>query len=95
MVTGYTASEYGDFLIASLQTPYYNTVKVLDWEIVAGVQNYKTVGTVSTSIGSTKVYGNLTNFSQFSPGDKIIIGNTELEIATITTPIELDVTVPI
>lgn len=95
MVTGYTASEYGDFLIASLQTPYYNTVKVLDWEIVAGVQNYKTVGTVSTVIGSTKVYGNLTDFSQFSPGDKIIIGNTELEIATITTPIELDVTIPI
>jgi len=95
MVTGYTASEYGDLLIASLQTPYYNTVKVLGWEIVAGVQNYKTVGTVSTTIGSTKVYGNLTNFSQFSPGDKIIIGNTEFEIATITTPIELDVTVPI
>ena len=93
MVTGYTATEYGDFLIASLKDPYYNTIKVLDWEIVAGVQDFKTVGTISTETGTTKVHGKLTNFSLFSVGDKILIGNVEYEIATIATPIELDVTI--
>ena len=40
MVTGFTATEYGDFLIAKLNDPYYNTVRVTDWEIVAGVQKF-------------------------------------------------------
>lgn len=92
MVTGYTATEYGDFMIASLKDPYLNTVKVLDWEIVAGVQNYKTVGTISTEAGTTKVRGKFTDFSLFNEGDVIIIGNVEYEIASITTPIEMDVT---
>ena len=74
MVTGYTATEYGDFLIASLRDPYYNTAKVLGWEIIAGVQNFQTVGTISTTLGTTKVNGNLTNFNLFTPGDKLILG---------------------
>lgn len=95
MVTGYTANEYGDFMIASLKEPYLNTLKVLDWEVVVGVQNAKTVGTVSTEAGSTKIRGRFTDFAQLSEGDKIIIGNTEYEIATITNPIELDLTVEV
>ena len=95
MVTGYTANEYGDFMIASLKEPYLNTLKVLDWEVVVGVQNAKTVGTISTEAGSTKIRGRFTDFAQLSEGDKIIIGNTEYEIATITNPIELDLTVEI
>lgn len=92
MVTGYTATEYGDFLIASLQTPYQNVEKVLGWEIVAGVQNFQTVGTVSTIAQSTTVNGQLTNFSYFNPGDKLILGNTEYTIDTITSPIQLELT---
>jgi hypothetical protein len=92
MVKGYTATEYGDFLIASIRDPYYNTVKVINWEIVAGVQDFQTIGTVSTTSGTTKVRGTLTNFSFFSPGDKLILGNTEYIIDTITSPIELDFT---
>ena len=95
MVTGYTANEYGDFMIASLKEPYLNTLKVLDWEVVVGVQNAKTVGTISTEVGSTKIRGRFTDFAQLSEGDKIIIGNTEYEIATITNPIELDLTVEV
>ena len=92
MVTGYTATEYGDFLIGSLREPYYNTVKVLGWEIVAGVQNFQTVGTISTTLGTTKVNGNLTSFNLLAPGDKLILGNTEYTIDNITSPIELDFT---
>ena len=92
MVTGYTATEYGDFLITSLIDPYYNTTKVISWEIIAGVQNFQTVGTVSTAIGTTRLSGNLTNFNFFTPGDKLILGNTEYTIDTIISPIELDFT---
>lgn len=95
MVTGYTANEYGDFMIASLKEPYLNTLKVLDWEVVVGVQSAKTVGTISTEAGSTKIRGRFTDFAQLSEGDKIIIGNSEYEIATITNPIELDLTVEV
>ena len=31
MVTGYTANEYGDQLIASLQDPFQNVIKITDW----------------------------------------------------------------
>lgn len=92
MVTGYTATEYGDYMIASLKDPYYNTVKVLDWDIVAGVQNTKTTGTLTTVAGSVTIDGKMTDFSQFLVGDEIIIGNTTFEIATIESPIRLTVT---
>lgn len=92
MVTGFTATEYGDFLIAKLNDPYYNTVKVLDWEIVSGVQSFKTVGTLSTSAGSLTVNGKFTDFSNFVSGDEIIIGNTTFTIDAIITPIELTLT---
>jgi len=92
MVTGFTATEYGDFLIAKLNDPYYNTVKVLDWEIVAGVQSFRTTGTLSTQAGSTTIHGNFTEFGNFSQGDEIIIGNTTFTIDTIVTQIELTLT---
>ena len=92
MVTGFAATEYGDFLIAKLNDPYYNTVKVLDWEIVAGVQSFRTTGTLSTQAGSPTIHGNFTEFGNFSQGDEIIIGNTTFTIDTIVTPIELTLT---
>jgi len=93
MVTGYTANEYGDYLIASLKDPYYNTIKVLDWTIVAGVQSTKTTGTLNVTAGSSTIFGRFTDFSQFVVGDEIIIGNTLFEISVINSPIELEVTV--
>lgn len=93
MVTGYTATEFGDYLIASLQEPYYNTTKVLNSEIVAGVQNSTTVGTISTSAGSTTILGSGTDFTVFSAGDEIILGNTTFEIASISAQNVLELTV--
>ena len=92
MVTGFTATEYGDFLIAKLNKPYYDTVKIIDWEIIVGIQNYKTVGTISTETGSPIVSGTLTQFTQFTIGDRIVIGNTTFEIQTIDTPIQITLT---
>jgi hypothetical protein len=101
MVTGYTASEYGDFLIAKLQQPYTNTLKIIDWEIAVGLKTPTMTGTVSGVAGSLEVNGIGTQFaSAFSSDDKIIIGNIEYVIdqiisaneITITTPIELTFT---
>ena len=92
MVTGYTATEYGDFLIASLQTPYQNVEKILGWDIVSGVQNSRTVGTISTISGSTTIHGQLTDFNLFNAGDILILGNTQYTIDSITSSIELELT---
>jgi hypothetical protein len=92
MVIGYTANEYGDYLIASLKEPYLNTLKVLDWNIIAGVQNYKTQGTVSIVSGSTTVQGLYTNFTSLAAGDIIILGNTEYEIASIESAVTVELT---
>lgn len=92
MVTGYTATEYGDYLIASLQEPYYGTVKVLNTEIVAGVQNTTTTGTVNTTAGSTTILGNSTDFTVFSAGDEIILGNTIFEIDSVTAQNVMELT---
>ena len=95
MITGYTASEYGDFLIASLQTPYQNVEKILGWDIVVGVQNSRTVGNISTTTGSTTIHGQLTDFNFFNEGDVLILGNTQYTINSITSPIELELTDPV
>ena len=92
MVTGYTATEYGDYLIASLQDPYYGTIKVLGTEIVAGVQNSTTTGTVNTVAGSTTLSGNNTDFTVFNTGDEIILGNTTFEIASVSAQNVLELT---
>ena len=42
MVKGQTANEIGDWLIASLQDPYKNIVRVIDYDILAGVSNDNT-----------------------------------------------------
>jgi hypothetical protein len=92
MVVGYTANEYGDYLIASLKDPYLNTVKVLDYEIVAGVQGIKTVGTVNVTTGSPVIIGNATDFTMLSVGEQIILGNNTFEIASIEGLLQLTLT---
>lgn len=92
MVVGYTANEYGDYLIASLKDPYLNTVKVLDFEIVAGVQGPRTVGTVNVMNGSAIITGNSTDFTMLSAGEEIVLGNTTYEIDSVQSPLQLTLT---
>lgn len=80
MVRGSTANEYGDYLIASIQDPYTDVVRVLDWQILAGLSDSTTVGTISLVRGSKIVNGLATNFSNLNNGDFIIVGNLKLEV---------------
>jgi hypothetical protein len=91
MIKGNTANEYGDFLIASVKEPYKNVTNVIDWEVLAGLSDSTTVGTVTLSSGSTTVYGLGTNFSGLNNGDYIIVGNLRLAVDHIvdTHKIEL------
>jgi len=95
MVQGFTASEYGDIIIASLQEPYTNTLRVLDWEIITGLKTEFMTGTISTTVGSTEIVGSGTQFTfSFNPGDIIIIGNVQYTIDTVISTIELTITEP-
>lgn len=80
MIKGNTANEYGDYLIASIADPYQDVVKVLDWELLVGLSDPTTVGTISITTGSKVVNGLATNFSNFQHGDYLIVGNLKLEI---------------
>ena len=93
MVKGQTANEIGDWLIASLQDPYKNVIRVIDYDILAGVSNANTVGTIRLVEGSTTITGFGTNFN-LSAGDSIIVGNTVLEIASQVSPIHIELVNP-
>ena len=96
MVTKYTANEYGDFFVASIQQPYLNIVNILDWNIVAGVKKRNMTGNVTGSSGSTHIYGYETQFdTSFAGGDSIIIGNITYEIDVVISDTELTVTEPL
>ena len=93
MVKGKIANEIGDWIIASLQDPYKKVVRVLDYEILAGVSNDNTVGTINITEGSTTISGFGTNFN-LSAGDIIIVGNTLLTIASQVSPIHIELATP-
>jgi len=96
MVTGSIATAYGDFLIASIKTPYLNLKKVLSWDILSGVSDVSTLGTLSFTSGSTIVYGVGTDFTRlFQNSHFIIVGNRVLEIATVTNSTTLVLTLPV
>lgn len=96
MVTKYTANEYGDFFIASIQQPYLNVVNILDWNIVAGVKKRNMTGNVTGSSGSTHIYGYETQFdTSFAGGDSIIVGNITYQIDVVISDTELTVTEPL
>jgi len=96
MVIGHTANQYGDFFIASLQTPYTNTSKVLSWEIVVGLKTPTMTGIVDVIAASNEVTGIGTQFSvSFNVGDFIIIGNTKYTIASIPSNFEMTLVEPI
>ena len=92
MVIGYTANEYGDYLIASLKDPYTEVVRILSWEIVAGIQGPRTPGTVNVQAGSTTITGNATDFTLLQAGENIILGNTQYEVASVTSSLQLELT---
>lgn len=90
MVTGYTATEYGDIMVARLQQPYYNVEKILGYDIVVGIKNEYMTGTISTEAGSNEIDGTLTQFnSVFSSGDTIIIGNVKYTIDQVLSQTEI------
>ena len=93
MVTGSTATQIGDLLIAKLVDPYENAVRVTDWSILAGVSNQNTVGRITLVEGSTTVAGFATNFN-LSAGDFIIVGNTLLEVASQVSPLQIELAAP-
>jgi hypothetical protein len=96
MVTKYTANEYGDFFVASIQQPYNNVVRVLDWNIVAGVKKQNMTGNITGSFGTQNIYGYETQFdTSFAGGDSIIIGNVTYEIDVVINNTELTVTEPL
>lgn len=96
MVTGSTATAFGDFLIASIKTPYLNLKKVLSWEVLAGVTDISTAGTVSFVSGSTVVTGVGTDFNRlFLNTNKIIVGNKVLTIASVVNSTSLVLTAPV
>lgn len=96
MVNGYIANEYGDFFIASLQQPYLNTLKILEWEVVVGLKTPTMTGTVNGTLGSNEIYGIETQFiNSFLVGDIIIIGNIEYTIQQIISANEIIITQPL
>lgn len=94
MVTGYTANEYGDQLIASLQDPFQRVIKITDWEIIAGLTTPQTKGKVLVSAGSTTVQGMGTDFTFLSNGNEIVLGNKIFQVNSVTSPYTLELTTP-
>ena len=92
MITEFTASNYGDYIIASLKEPYINTTRILEVSILAGVQNQTTIGNINTTAGSKLITGINTNFTMLNISDEIILGNTIFEIESIESQNQLIVT---
>lgn len=82
MVRNFTADQIGDAFIAKLITPYNDVVGINSWNIIAGVSNFNTVGTLAMTAGNNTVIGLNTNLNLIT-GDKIIVGNIEFEVASI------------
>ena len=96
MVTNYTANEYGDFFVASIQQPYLNVIQVLDWNIVVGLKKPHMTGNVTGSSDSLNIFGYETQFTtSFASGDSIIVGNITYEIDVVISDTELSVTEPL
>lgn len=93
MVTGQTANEISDVIIAKLLEPYKNAIQVTDFAILAGVSSPNTIGKINLTEGSTTVSGFGTNFNLLS-GDFIIVGNTVLEVASQVSPIHIELVNP-
>ena len=94
MVTGYTANANGDQLIASLQDPFQNVIKITDWEIIAGLTTPQTKGVVILNAGSPTVIGMGTDFTFLANGDEIVLGNKIFQISSVPDAYTLELTTP-
>ena len=94
MVTGYTANANGDQLIASLQDPFQNVIKITDWEIIAGLTTPQTKGAVILNAGSPTVIGMGTDFTFLTNGDEIVLGNKIFQVSSVTDAYTLELTTP-
>ena len=92
MVTGYTANANGDQLIASLQDPFQNVIKITDWEIIAGLTTPQTKGVVILNAGSPTVIGMGTDFTFLANGDEIVLGNKIFQISSVPDAYTLELT---
>ena len=84
MVTNFTANQIGDQIFAKLQEPYLDTLRVLSWNILAGVSNKNTIGTLQITEGNTDVIGTGVDLD-LVPGDKILVGSNILEVNEVFT----------
>jgi hypothetical protein len=95
MVNGNTASAYGDFLIASIKTPYANLKKIISWNILSGVSDASTTGLLTFTLDSVIVNGINTDFHRlFQNTNQIIVGNNILTIDSIVSSTELILSEP-
>ncbi len=94
MVTGYTANEYGDQLIASLQDPFQNVIKITDWEIIAGLTTPQTKGKVIVIADSVTIQGIGTDFTYLSNADEIVLGNKIFQVESVLDAYTLKLTTP-
>lgn len=93
MVRNFTADQIGDAFIAKLITPYNDVVGINSWNIIVGVSNSNTVGTLTMTTGNPVVTGYRTNLNLLM-GDKIIVGNIEFEVASIINSTTFTVVTP-
>ena len=93
MVTNFTANQIGDQIFAKLQEPYLDTLRVLSWNILAGVSSPSTVGTLQINQGSPMVTGIGTNFD-LTNGDRILVGSNVLEVQAGLTSTSFMLTAP-
>ena len=83
MVTNFTADSIGDYFFAKLQDPYASAERVNSWSILAGVSSPRTVGTLQITAGDINIIGQGTNLD-LAPGDRILVGSNQMEVATVT-----------
>lgn len=74
IINNFTATEIGDSFIARLKESYSNVIRVLDWNILVGISNPNTTGTLSLTTGSNIINGTGTNLN-LNSGDTFIVGN--------------------
>ena len=84
MVTNFTANQIGDQIFAKIQEPYLDTLRVLSWNVLAGVSNKNTIGTLQITEGNTDVIGTGVDLDLVS-GDKILVGSNILEVNEVFT----------
>lgn len=82
MVTNFTANEIGDVIMARLNEPYNNVMRVLDYDVVVGVTSPNTAGTLRFIDALKTVQYSGAQFN-LTTGDKFIVGNQTYEVDVV------------